>query len=275
MPSEKKNVNSSKQMNVIREICLLMSSNWCHNHPQTRCFQFACIECKRHTVYTEAAIKNGIDWRARRYRQCAAGLGSMWIAKMLAIARFISLSPPLSLAVCVWRPTQNIHNIAFLLVCVCVCVIFHWNHAATCSHVHATRTEPPRLGGKISFAFSCFVCCRCRRLNERKKKRCTHASGLYGHQHWPSAASSTLSLSRLYSIRVAQTRVWRSLPNCNDSTRNMHTKQPQQRKRAKRAEQKSSCDADGERSTLQNNDTGKKKIQRVEKNKCSKTFSQP
>lgn len=37
-------VPNAQSWTVIHEICLLMSSNWCHNHPQTRCFQ----SCRLH-----------------------------------------------------------------------------------------------------------------------------------------------------------------------------------------------------------------------------------
>lgn len=147
-----------------------------------------------------------------------------------------------------------------------LCAIFHWNHAATCSHVHATRTQ--RLGGKISFAFSCFVCrCsrhrRCRNSDERMKKKIVHTPLDYMDINTDHQQRHQLS-------RREWTRVWRSLPKCNDSTRNMRTyNNPNNVNETNEQIHWYNGMENGEHTPK------KKKKLHKKKNKCSKTFSRP
>lgn len=73
---------------------------------------------------------------------------------------------------------RNIHIVLFLF-CLTRFEQFFTGIMPPFVHIFIHMSTEQRLGGKISFAFSCFVS-----LDWGEKKRTD-----YEHQHWPSASS--------------------------------------------------------------------------------------
>lgn len=152
-----------EQIKVIHKICLLMSSNWCHNHPQTCCFQSARTHWKDSKTATNMAMTKKTNLKARQCRQCATQCERNSLSFSM----------------------RNIHYVEFF---------FHQFFIETMRPlVHIFMHTEHRLGGKISFAFSCFVSLKWRR--EKKSEWII----------W----TSTLTNS------VITSRIWRWLPECN------------------------------------------------------------
>lgn len=140
-----------------------MSSNWCHNHPQTCCFQSSHTHWRHSTTTITTASNVARESRKKMFKSTSM---QTMCGPLQCERNSLNIS------------MRNIHIVLFLF-CLTRFEQFFTGIMPPLVHIFIHMSTGQRLGGKISFAFSCFVS-----LGWGEKKRTD-----YEHQHWPSASS--------------------------------------------------------------------------------------